>query len=150
MSELLKIFITSGVTIIGGVFIFVCGQIVLKFFIEPILDQRRLIGELTSALIFYSDLIANPGNDDSDKRLQLSEELRKYASNLMAKTKAIPFYLLFSKIHFVIKFESLKEVSKQLIYLSNRPFEDSTHPDLTNNKIQKLIKEKLRINIDLI
>ena len=148
MSELLKIFITSGLTVIGGVFLFACGQIVLKFFIEPILDQRRLIGELTSSIIFYSNWIASPGSDNSDKRLQLSEELRKYASNLMAKTKAIPFYLLFEKIHFVIKFESLKEVSKNLIYLSNKPFEESTEPALMNRKILKLIKNKLGISID--
>ena len=147
MSELLKIFITSGITIIGGVFIFACGQIVLKFFIEPILAQRRVIGELASSIIFYSNWIANPGSDDSDKRLQISEELRKYASNLMAKTKAIPFYLLFEKIHFVIEFESIKKLSDNLIYLSNTPLKESTHSDLKNNNILNLIKRELGIEI---
>jgi len=44
MTEGLKIALTAGLTAIGGVTVFVAGQIIQKWFIDPIQEQRKLAG----------------------------------------------------------------------------------------------------------
>lgn len=53
MSELEKIFFTSALTIFGGVLVYVIGQVTSKFLIDPIHEQKKLIGEIGDSLIFY-------------------------------------------------------------------------------------------------
>ncbi len=75
-SELFKIFLTSGLTIFGGLFIYVIGQLISKFFIEPIHKQSRCIGEIYYSLIFYADLYGNPDNDSKEERNEAKRKLR--------------------------------------------------------------------------
>src|SRR5687768_13838110 len=55
MSEELKIILTSSFTILGGIIIFVVGQVVAKFIIEPLYEQSKLIGEIANSLIYYAN-----------------------------------------------------------------------------------------------
>ena len=57
--ELFKIFLTSGLTITGGVLIFVLGQMILKFVIEPIHEFNKLKGEIAYSLVFYANVYMN-------------------------------------------------------------------------------------------
>ena len=52
MSEALKIALTA----LLGVVVFVIGQIAVKFLIEPLHDQKKLIGEISGTIIFYSNV----------------------------------------------------------------------------------------------
>ena len=52
MSEGLKIALTA----VSGVGIFVIGQIIQKWFIEPIQEQRKLVGEIVYSLAFHANL----------------------------------------------------------------------------------------------
>ena len=52
MSEALKIAFTA----LGAVIVFVIGEIVVKFLIEPIQEQKKLIGEIAGSIIFYSNV----------------------------------------------------------------------------------------------
>lgn len=62
------IFLTSGLTILGGIIIFVGGQIVTRFIIEPFYEQFKLIGEIANSLIYY-------GNVDEAVELHYREQL---------------------------------------------------------------------------
>jgi hypothetical protein len=44
-----------GLTILGGITIFVGGQILIKFIIEPFYEQSKLIGEIANSLIYYAN-----------------------------------------------------------------------------------------------
>ena len=44
MSDLDKILLTALTTVIVGVIVFTVGQVLVKFLIEPIYEQRRLVG----------------------------------------------------------------------------------------------------------
>jgi hypothetical protein len=55
MSETLKIVLTSSFTILGGIIVFVVGQVVTKFIIEPLYEQSKLIGEIANSLIYYAN-----------------------------------------------------------------------------------------------
>lgn len=128
MSELEKILYTAVATIIGGVIIFVIGQLLAKFIIEPIYEQHNAIGAIADSLIFYARQYANPG-PIKDRQLgiisfppgqtEAEDTLRQHASKLIARTQAIPLYWLWEKFRLVRSKSDIVEAHKNLIYLSN-------------------------------
>jgi hypothetical protein len=115
-------YLTASITILGGFIVFVLGQIVVKFFIEPIHEQSKTIGEIAYSLIFYANLYSNPGNSFPDERKEAEEKLRSLASLLISRTHIIKPYGLFEEIKIVPKRNSITEASKNLILLSNSIF----------------------------
>lgn len=53
--DILNILFTSSFTILGGIIVFVVGQVVSKFIIEPFYEQSKLIGEIASSIIYYAN-----------------------------------------------------------------------------------------------
>ena len=51
-NELYKSVLTASLTLVGGVILLVVTQIFTHFVIDPLLDFRRLLGEVTNTLIF--------------------------------------------------------------------------------------------------
>jgi hypothetical protein len=111
-------FLTATLTILGGVIVYVLGQILLKFFIEPIHEQRKIIGEVADALIYYDNIYSNPGimSNQSDSG---SERFRELATLLQSKTQFISFYPLFERLKVVIASTEIYDASRNLIGLSN-------------------------------
>ncbi len=150
MSELYQIILTSSFTIIGGVIIYVVGQIISRFFIEPIHIQKKIIGEIDDVLGFYANVYCNPGIPQKEKINEASNRFRQLATLLKSKAYLIPWYNLFAKIRIVLKSDSIKEASEELIGLSNSMHRESIE-GLGNlgilnsdraNKIRKLLKLK--------
>ena len=123
------------------------GYFASKFFFEPIHTQRKLISDIIEAIVFNSNWIANTGEDDKVKRLEVANKLRRYSSALEGKTANILFYKFWSKVGLVKNPNSIEKIKGNLIYLSNCPFKESTHPDLTNYKILNLVKRELGIKV---
>lgn len=48
-------------TILVGVTVFVLGQIIQNFFLKPIQDLKRVIGEISHKVKFHSNIITNSG-----------------------------------------------------------------------------------------
>ena len=117
-NKLFEIVLASSLTIIGGVFIYVLGQIISKFFIEPIHGQRKVIGEVADALIYYANIYTNP-NIMSGRTNEASDRIRELATLLQSKTQFIPKYGFFEKLGIVIKRPSIYVASRNLIGLSN-------------------------------
>ncbi|HYS83735.1 MAG TPA: hypothetical protein VEN78_01865 [Bradyrhizobium sp.] len=70
MSDLERILLTSVFTILGGVLVFVIGQLLSKFLIEPIHELRKVIGEVRFNLAFHAPVILTPiarNTERSDK-----------------------------------------------------------------------------------
>ncbi len=61
LNDLTKIVLTSVFTILGGVFVYVAGQLLTRFFIDPYHEYRKCVGEIADALIFYANIYSNPG-----------------------------------------------------------------------------------------
>lgn len=94
MSDLWKIVLTSALTVVGGVLVLVVGQLVQRFFIDPLHEQSKLIGEIAYALAY-----ANPSptravvRPDGINLTDATEDaLRALASRLIATTVAIRWY----------------------------------------------------------
>ena len=126
MSEFERVLLTSALTIVGGVLILTLGRIMVKFIIEPLHDQAKLIGEITGALVFFANTggsaivelylknitelefreneVNNTVTQLEKERYQslilehwkkansASELFRRQASDLLARTHAIPLY----------------------------------------------------------
>ena len=117
----------AALTVLGGVFVFVAGQVIVKFFIEPFHERSELLGEIAGSLIYYSNttLALEPLYAESLHRAQQLEEplreitinryeelieadwkrcaeakdvLRRQASQLMSTTTAIPMYSLWAAL----------------------------------------------------
>jgi hypothetical protein len=58
MTDVDKIILTSIGTIIGGLIILAVGQIIIKFFIDPYQEYRKLLGEIVDVLTFYANVNA--------------------------------------------------------------------------------------------
>lgn len=116
ISEVDKILLTA----FFGIVVFVAGQVISKFLIEPIYERRKVIGSIADALIFYAPLIAHPGDPDSEidkisalnERIETENTLRQLSCSLMAKTCAIPWYKKLS-------FQTILDSYRHLLFLSN-------------------------------
>jgi hypothetical protein len=107
-----------------ALFVFVITQSILKFVIEPIQEQKRLIGEVAHALLFYANMIHLDtwGPTDEERRKELDEArrvLRGLAGRLQASLWTIPFYDALAWLRRVPKKEDVLEAATQLVGWSN-------------------------------
>lgn len=110
--------ITAVLTILGGVIVYVSGQIVSKFFIEPYQEYRKTVGEIAHALVYYANVSANIKNELQD---EASTAFRDKAALLRARAYEIPFYKWFALTlrKRIPPFDSVIIASNALIGLSN-------------------------------
>lgn len=98
MTELEKIFVTSAVTISGGLFLYVIGQLFSKFFIEPTHELKKAIGEVRFNLAFHATVIHTPISRNSERSQKTHDALMKSSCDLLARVNAIPCYSRLSRL----------------------------------------------------
>lgn len=146
MVDIFKIILTSCLTILGGVVIYALGQIISKFIIEPIHEQKRIISEINDILIFYANkfFIYKERNTEAD---EIIDKIRSLSTKLRAKTELIPFYGYLEKCNLVLKSGRIDDACSALVGLSNSVYflEGQTISHVEFYK--KTISENLKINI---
>jgi hypothetical protein len=108
---------TAFVTALLAVLVFVFTQSFLKLVLEPIQEQKKLIGEVAHALLFYANV--GPVGASEEERSRAREALRGLAGQLRASLWTIPFYDTLARMGRVPKREDLLEASTQLVGWSN-------------------------------
>lgn len=83
-------------TIVAGVIIFIGGQILLKFIIEPIQNLRKKLSEIQHAMIFHAPAIHTPVGDIPSEK-EASKALRVLACDLRVSIEVIPYYSFWKK-----------------------------------------------------
>lgn len=137
--------VTASLTALLTVLVFVIGQLVQRFFLEPIQDQRKNIGEIAYALVFYANvsdtednLLRGLARLEIEEPIVVARTIRKLASELRASLHVILFYRFFSCLRLVPKKEVVSLASVHLVGWSN-----SIHrgdPDVHRDKIAELLK----------
>src|ERR671912_1599775 len=96
MSELL----TAGITVVLGYFVFVLGQFTQRLCIEPIQEQKRVIGEIAYLLDYYGDVesVARAGLTEEAAR-----ELRRLAGELRSTLRMVLGYRFLAYLRLVEK-----------------------------------------------
>lgn len=107
------------ITVITGILVFVIGQIIVKFFIEPANDQSKLIGEIFFGLTYYRNIYANPGNARDEILDKASDAFRKYGSQLKGTTNAIRSYKLWETLGLIPIRANIDEAVGNLIRIAN-------------------------------
>lgn len=92
MTELEKIVVTASFTIIGGVIVYVFGQVLSKFFIDPLHDLRKAVGEVRFILAFHARIIHTPASRSKERSDKAQEALMNSSCELIAKLYALPLY----------------------------------------------------------
>ena len=107
MSELL----TASITVVLGFFVFVLGQFTQRLCIEPIQEQKRVIGEIAYLLDYYRDVasVAKAGLAE-----EASRELRRLAGELRATLRTVLGYRFFEVFGVVEKRENVMRATTEL------------------------------------
>jgi len=110
------------ITIMSGVFVFVVGQIMLKIFIEPIQELKKVQRQLIEDFTFYANIYYNAGISTPEFRQkvdEVSDILRKNATKLISIVAIIPFYSFFEFLHLVPETNNISKIKGNLIGISN-------------------------------
>jgi hypothetical protein len=111
MSELL----TAGITVALGFFVFVLGQFTQRLCIEPIQEQKRVIGETAYLLDYYANVasVAKAGLTE-----EASRELRRLAGELHSTLRTVLGYRFFEFLRVVEKRDNVMRATMELKWVS--------------------------------
>jgi hypothetical protein len=178
MNDVERIIWSSATTILGGMLLFVFGQWVLKFLIEPLQEQGRTIADVAKAMVFYSNTTSalrdsyyaniaslqaseDPMRDyliernkklidlETDRIVKASDELRRLACDLLSRTNAIPLYGLFGRLLGRPNLHSVSEAARQLIGFSNSLSSSSDHNDRIASIVVNLKLRAVAVHLGL-
>ena len=90
-------------TILGGVSIFVIGQFILKLVLDPIVDFKLVLGDVSAIFLREQARITN-----KNASIDTQEELKHLSSSILAKKQAIPFYRC---VAFIFRLPSKKSLT---------------------------------------
>jgi hypothetical protein len=136
------------VTVVGALIVFVLTQSFLKLVLEPIQEQKKLIGDVAHALLFYAN-VYHPdsfGPPDERRREELDEArktLRGLAGRLQASLWTVPFYDSLARLGRVPRKEDVLAASTQLVGWSNSLYGRSGEEG--RDKRKKIIADSLGI-----
>ncbi|MEL0655783.1 hypothetical protein V6257_12120 [Pseudoalteromonas issachenkonii] len=100
-------------TILAGVSVFVLGQFFLKLVLEPIVEFKKSIGELSAFFLREQSKITN-----AHCTVDIENELKRLASTLLSTKQAIPFYSLFAMLRYLPSTEGLHKACGSLNLIS--------------------------------
>ena len=119
--------LTGGITLAGGIVVFVVGQVFVVLFAERIRTQARAIEAIAQSLVIYAreytHVERDPGGyrspEDQQRFEEASQALRRQAAILRSTAQTLKWYRLFECLHLVMRRRDAIEASKLLIRLSN-------------------------------
>ncbi len=113
MSEAMKIALTA----LAAVLVFVIGQIIVRIFIEPLQEQRGVIGRIAHALIFYHGISKDaPGDRPTREQVAAAQTaLRGLAADLRSTLTCLPWYRGFSIVRLAYSQKTVKQVAYRLM-----------------------------------
>ncbi len=117
MPDLDKILLTA----LFGIFVFVLGQIVVKFLIEPLYEYRKVVSSIASALLYHAHYYSDSGlhNVELAEVKEAADQFRQLATELTARTVAIPGYRLLGMLRIVRPYKEILAARGSLWGLSN-------------------------------
>jgi len=148
MTEIEKIFVTSAVTILGGLFVYAIGQLLSKFLIEPSHELKKAIGEVRFNLAFHAPVIHTPASRKPERSQKAYEALMKSSCDLLARVNAVPFYSLLSGLSrgFLPSKQAIVDSAKHLRGLTTYLHETDCK---ANDSIETINKKVARIEKSL-
>src|ERR1700694_649669 len=107
--------LTASLTLTTGTILYVTSRL----FLEPIVETRRAIGEISFALSYHAHIYANPGKGTPDEIRQAAAELRRLGSLLAGRADSLLLYAPFSAFRWLPPRADCHEAWRKVILLSN-------------------------------
>lgn len=113
--------------VVSGVAVFVLGQALLRFVLEPIQRQREVIGEIAGVLVMYAN-VRDAWRHKTQEEVRLAQHtppdeahrhLRQLASDLRATLYTVPGYSIWRVLRVVPHQDDVLRASSGLIGWSN-------------------------------
>ena len=129
--------------IVAGVFVFALSQYFLKLILEPIVQIRKILSDISHTLLLYQPKILGGKSDD----LEMHNRIAELSAQLRSSVYSIPFYTFLSKSHIfgLPKRENILLACRQLNSLSyplQYPDEESLD---TEKRVSGTLKEISRL-----
>jgi hypothetical protein len=133
---------TAALTILGGVAVYVIGQLLFTFFIGPMQDLRRAIGEVRFNLAFHAPEIHPPIGRTQERSNTTRDALMKSSCDLLAKLQAMSLYDQSASIVILPPRKSIEEAAVQLRGLSAYVHETwpsaNDHLDIVARRVERI------------
>lgn len=124
---------------LAGIFVYVIGQLLSKFFIEPLYELRKSIGEVRFILSLHAPTIHTPIGRSKESSEEASEALRRCSSDLIAKLHAIPFYKITS-LGVLPSRSDIEQAAVQLRGLATFVHEEGEKANASIEKVNKRVE----------
>jgi hypothetical protein len=131
MTELEKIFLTSGLTVVGGSLVFV----IQRFVLDPLNEQSKVFGRITFALYYHGREYGNPiprANADAEANNRYREaanKMRELAGLLAETSQSVRLYWICVLLRGTRRRKHIDDAIGLLTRLSNSFFiDDNTMP----------------------
>lgn len=111
--------LTFFLTVITGLTVLVIGQVIIKFILEPIQEQKKIISEISSLLSYYANIYTEPGYAKPKIEWEASQDIRHISTQLNAITNSIPKYNFFQKLNLVKPKKDIFKACDDLMGISN-------------------------------
>ena len=126
MTDVVRPLVTTLATIVPATLIYVIGQILTRFVLDPIQEQARTVGQIAFSLLAYADV--GPATHKPERLDEASRALRELAAQLRASRRVIPGYYFFAAVRVVVSKPVLLEASANLIHWSNAIYHGNGAP----------------------
>jgi hypothetical protein len=103
------------ISIISAVIILVCGQLILRVFVEPIFEQRRIIGKILYNLCRYPSTPDSYLTQRGIPQQPEPQELEQLAGELIVTVNIIPLYRFFTALHITLSKDRVSRIGLALL-----------------------------------
>ena len=138
---------TVFLTVLAGVLTFVLGQIVLRLFVEPVLELKRTIADIAIATIKHANVYCNPGVTTVEKENEAARELKALASRLNAGTYLVSPYPTLQWLFRLPAKSNISQAMSHLIGISHSVHAGSERMATVNGKKSDKVCELLGIHL---
>jgi hypothetical protein len=132
--------ITAGL----GFVAFVVGQFVLKLIVDPIQEQRRIVGEVTHALTYYRNVGSGGSAGSGSSRVaEARDKYRDLGARLRMNLRVIRPYRFFARLRMVLPEEQVRRAAAALIVLSTNVQQDP------GSELMRTQRHEVRRNLEI-
>ncbi|MDD4363963.1 MAG: hypothetical protein PHD33_07155 [Atribacterota bacterium] len=135
--------LTFFLTVLAGLTVLIIGQVIIKFILEPIQEQKKIISKISSLLSYYANIYTQPGYAKPKIEWEASQDIRHISTQLKAITDSIPKYNVFQNLNLVKPKNDIFKACDDLMGISNN-FGKNANAD-KNTEWSSEIKELLDI-----
>lgn len=126
-------------TVVTGFATFALGQIAVKLVIDPVQEFKKVVADISHAVIEYANVYSNPGIPSLEVQKKVSEDTRKLSSRLNAQMYLVPCYSVTAVLFGLPRKARVVEAAGYLICLSNSVFGSAKNQAIANaEKSEKL------------